>query len=93
MPELEIQIGNSRLTCMPFRAVRPGRLELGKIAITGGWLCSRTIDFIFGRIFSLDIKSPWARQMSMRLRPLSKAALRSGAMNAARSISINLQKC
>ena len=67
--------------------------KCGSIATTVGWCSARTIGFIFGRTFSSGIGSPLPRPTPSLLALPSKAASVSSAMTAAKSISINPQKC
>ena len=67
--------------------------ECGLIATTAGWCSARTIGFIFGRTFSSGIGSRLPRPTPSLLALPSKAASVSSAMTAAKSISINPQKC
>src|SRR5882757_6991202 len=88
----------SRLPCLPLLPLEPsGRKWKGKkcgsIATTVGWCSARIIGFIFGRTFSSGIGSPLPRPTPSLLALPSKAASVSSAMTAAKSISINPQKC
>ena len=87
-----------RLQCLPLLPPEPsGRKWKGKkcgsIATTVGWCSARTIGIIFGRTFSSGIGSLLPRPTPSLLALPSKAASVSSAMTAAKSISINPQKC
>ena len=88
----------SRLQCLRRFPPEPRGRKLkekkcGSIATTVGWCSARTIGFIFGRTFSSGIESPLPKPTPSLLVPPSKAASASNAMTAAKSISINPQKC
>jgi hypothetical protein len=65
----------------------------GKIAVIFGSSPARTIGIIFGRIYFSDTKSHLPKQMLSPLALLSIAASGSVATTAAKSMSINPQKC
>ncbi len=67
--------------------------KCGSIATTAGWCSARTIGLTFGRTFSSGIESPLPKPIPSPLALSSTAASGSGAMTAAKSISINPQKC
>src|SRR6266849_1821447 len=88
----------SRLPCL--RLFPPnqtsGKLKgkkCGSIATTAAWCSARTIGFTFGRTFSSGIESPFPSPIPSPLGHPSTAASVSGATTAAKSISINPQKC
>ena len=60
---------------------------------TAGWCSARIIGFIFGRTFSSGIESPLPKPIPSPLALLSMAPSGSGAMTAAKSISINPRQC
>src|SRR5882762_9686378 len=96
--ELKSEIPVDFLSFAPLKVqptdVTAWRLLLcGKIAVIVGWCSAGTIGSTFGRIYCSDIESYWARQMPSLPALLSTPTSRSDAMSAAKSISINRQKC